>query len=256
MSINFENITPDLLHRYYQAYVIPNLIYCCQVWQGGDEVQLQPIENAVAKFWELSPTKKPPKSFIEPRLLFILFDLNYVKKMRDGISPLDFDEMFKTSTMKNPRDNVDEKIPAPTFRLEISRHKFGNRTRSYWNLLPKDIRHLKYNSFKREAKTYVLNNSERFLNLGNKNKARPKDLPEIVPYEPSKVEIKIAKISTTTVQTTIKNKSNSAALKRLDKKVKIDKISKPVTQKLRIQQVLPVTKTRHFKKQDGELPSP
>jgi hypothetical protein len=115
---------------------------------------------------------------------------------------------------------------------------------------------LKYNSFKREAKTYVLNNSERFLNLGNKNKARPKDLPEIVPYEPSKVEIKIAKISTTTVQTTIKNKSNSAALKRLDKKVKIDKISKPVTQKLRIQQVLPVTKTRHFKKQDGELPSP
>ena len=115
------------------------------------------------------------------------------------------------------------------------------------------MRHLNYNSFKKEAKTYVTNNSERFLNLGSKNKTRPRDLPEIVPYEPSKVEIKIAKISTTTAQTAVKNKSTSAALKRLDKKVKIDK---PVTQKLRIQQVQPITKIRHFKRQDGELPSP
>jgi hypothetical protein len=130
MSSNFENITPDLLHRYYQAFVMPNLIYCCQVWQGGDEAQLQSIERAVTKFWELSPTKKPPKSVVEPRILFILFDLNYVKKMKDGKSPLDFDEMFKTSTVKNLRENVDERLAAPSFRLEVSRHKFSNRTRS------------------------------------------------------------------------------------------------------------------------------
>ena len=114
------------------------------------------------------------------------------------------------------------------------------------------MRHLNYNSFKKEAKTYVINNSERFLNLGSKNKTRPRDLPEIVPYEPSKVA-KIAKISTTMAQTAVKNKSASATLKRLDKKVKIDK---PVTQKLRIHQAPPITKIRQFRRQDGELPSP
>ena len=235
MLQSLEGLTPDLVHRYYQVYIMPNLIYCCQVWQSGDETQLQPIVNAISKFWKLSPAGKPPKDFIEPRILFILFDLNYVKKMKDGRSPLDFDEIFKISTTGNTRENLEEKLAAPTFRLEISRYKFSNRVRPYWNSLPKDIRHLSYNSFKKEAKTYVLNNSERFLNFGNRNRARPRDLPEIVPYIPPKVA--------TTIQTTIKNKINkpSTSVKRLNKEIKI---VKPVDQNTRIHKAAPIIKPK------------
>lgn len=185
MNQSFEGIASDILQMYYQIYVMPALIYCCQVWQSGDEAQLNPIEKAVSKFWELSPTGKPPADFIEPRILFILFDLNYTKKMKIGKSPLDFNEIFKTSKATGLGKNADDRIAAPSFRLEISRNIFSRRAGRYWNLIPKEIRDLEYGPFKKEAKSYVLNNSERFLNLGNKNKTRVKDLPEIVPYEPA-----------------------------------------------------------------------
>jgi hypothetical protein len=108
------------------------------------------------------------------------------------------------------------------------------------------MRHLDYTSFKKEAKTYVINNSERFLNLGNKNKARPRDLPELVPYEPPKIA--------TVAQIAAKNKTNKSAttnVKRLGKKAKIDK---PVAQISRIHKASPITKVKQLCRQDGVLP--
>ena len=109
------------------------------------------------------------------------------------------------------------------------------------------MRHLNYNSFKKEAKTYVINNSERFLNLGNKNKARPRDLPELVPYEPPKIA--------TVAQIAAKNKTNKSAttnVKRLGKKAKINK---PVAQISRIYKASPITKVKQLCRQEsGVLP--
>ena len=166
--------------------MMPNLIYCCQLWNGGEEIHLQKIERALENYWRLGQTGRPPEHITPVRVLFILFDLNYAKKMQDGLNPLNFDEIFKIPA--NARENIQGRLPVPYFRLEISRSKFSNRTRAYLNLLPKEIKDLNYSCFRREAKKYVLDNSAWFLNLGNKNGAGAKDLPPIVPYAPKKKE--------------------------------------------------------------------
>ena len=65
--------------------------------------------------------------------------------------------------------------------------RFSIRTIDFWNLLPKEIRDLRYDFFKKEAKKFVVNNKERFLNLGNKDKTGPKYLPKLIPYVPPKL---------------------------------------------------------------------
>ena len=92
------------MEQYYQSFVMPNLIYCCQLWNGGEEKQLEKIENAIKKYWKLSPTGRPPDEIIPVRVLFILFDLNYTKKMKEGLTPLNFKEIFKIT--ENSRENV------------------------------------------------------------------------------------------------------------------------------------------------------
>jgi hypothetical protein len=72
--------------------------------------------------------------------------------------------------MSNSRPNNEEHLGFVFKKLNISRRKFSYRTRAYWNLLPKDIRYLTYSGFKTKAKEYVLKNSRKFLNLGNKDK--------------------------------------------------------------------------------------
>ena len=52
---------------------------------------------------------------------------------------------------------------------------------------------LNYQSFKREAKIYVLANQKWFLNIGDRNGAGAKDLPPIKPYHPSKPLEKLTK---------------------------------------------------------------
>ena len=180
---NFANLTQALLERYYQVYVMPSLIYCCQIWHGGDETILRDIEAAIKNFWNLSPTG-PPEDFIGPRILLIIFDLNYAKKMWDGTSAVDFNKMYKIEEDENTRENEDEILRKRSHNIKCSRLRFSMRTRNYWNLLPKEIRHLEYHFFKREAKKFVINNQDRFLNYGNKDKTHPKYLDPIVPYVP------------------------------------------------------------------------
>ena len=163
---------------------MPNLIYCCQLWSGGEEKQLEKIENALIKYWKLGLTGRPPDGIIPVRILFILFDLNYTKKMKEGLTSLNFKEIFKVT--ENSRENVNGRLPVPSIRLEISRTKFSTRARNYWNLLPKEIMDLNYQCFKRVAKIYVLANQKWFLNIGDRNGASAKDLPPIKPYNPSK----------------------------------------------------------------------
>ena len=54
---------------------------------------------------------------------------------------------------------------------------------------------LNYQSFKKEAKKYVISNQKWFLNLGDRNGAGAKDLPPIKPYNPSKLVKKAPKSS-------------------------------------------------------------
>jgi hypothetical protein len=181
----FANITPALLKTYYQVYVTPALIYCSQVWNPGNEAQLKDIEKAVEIFWRLSK-KGPPKDHISPRLHLLILDLNYVKKLWDGKSVINFDEMFQTPVMSNSRPNDEEHLGAVFKKLNISRRKFSFRTRAYWNLLPKDIRYLTYSGFKTKAKEYVLKNSRKFLNLGNKDKEVDHKIFELADKLPAK----------------------------------------------------------------------
>ena len=160
---------------------MPSLIYCCQIWHGGDETILREIESAIRNFWKLSPTG-PPDDFVGPRILLIIFDLNYAKKMWDGTSAVDFNKMYKIEEDENTRENGDEILRKRSHNIKCSRLRFSMRTRNYWNLLPKEIRHLEYHFFKREAKKFVINNQERFLNYGNKDKIHPKYLDPIKPY--------------------------------------------------------------------------
>ena len=187
---NFANLTQALLERYYQVYVLPSLIYCCQVWHGGDETILREIESAIRNFWKLSPSG-PPKDFIGPRILLIIFDLNYAKKMWDGITAIDFNKMYKVDEDENTRENDEEILRKRPHNIKCSRLRFSMRTRNYWNLLPKEIRHLEYHFFKREAKKFVIENQDRFLNFGNKDKTHPKYLDPIKPYVPPKVRAKV-----------------------------------------------------------------
>ena len=133
---------------------------------------------------KLGPDGTPPDHIIPVRLLFILFDLNYTKKMKEGLSPLNFREIFKIPPGFN--GDLNDKLPVPFYRLEISRTKFSTRARKFWNFLPKEIKELNYYQFKKEAKNYVLANADWFLNFGNRNGAGAKDLPKIKPFVPKK----------------------------------------------------------------------
>ena len=163
------NITPALLEKYYQVYIIPNLIYCSQLWNPANEAQLREIENAVERFWRLSKNG-PPKDHIKPRLLLLMIDLNYVKIIWDGNHVLDFDEIFETEKHRPDRVDTDDKLPMINKRLNVSKKMFSYRTRTYWNLIPKSIRHMTYSGFKTKAKEFILENSRLFLNQGNKDK--------------------------------------------------------------------------------------
>ena len=132
------------------------------MWSGGEEKQLEKIERALRKYWKLGPTGEPPDHIIPVRLLFILFDLNYTKKMKEGLSPLNFNEIFKIPP--GFKGDLNDKLPVPYYRLEISRTKFSTRARKLWNFLPKEIKELNYYQFKKEAKNFVLANAAWFLN--------------------------------------------------------------------------------------------
>ena len=212
---NFANLTQALLERYYQVYVMPSLIYCCQIWHGGDETILREIEAAIRNFWSLSPTG-PPKDFVGPRILLIIFDLNYAKKMWDGTSAVNFNKMYKTEEDENTRENDDETLRKRPHNIKCSRLRFSMRTRNYWNLLPKEIRHLEYHFFKREAKKFVVNNQDRFLNFGNKDKTHPKFLDPIKPYVPPKISTKAAKPTQDKSTTKAKEKSRGGAVIKLE----------------------------------------
>ena len=180
---NFANLTQALLERYYQVYVLPSLIYCCQIWHGGDEDMLREIESAIRNFWKLCPGG-PPEDFVWPRVLLIIFDLNYAKKMWDGISAIDFNKMYKIDEDENTRENKDGLLRKRSHNIKCSRLRFSMRTRNYWNLLPIEIRKLDYHFFKKEAKKFVIENQARFLNFGDKDKTHPKFLPKWKPYVP------------------------------------------------------------------------
>ena len=163
------NITPTILKKFYQVYVLPALTYCCQVWNPADEIQLREVEKAVNDFWKLSK-KGPPKDHIPPRLLLIILDLNYVKKLKEGNHVLDFDAVFETEKYKIERKDLNDKLPIIRKDLQVSRTKFSYRTRPYWNKLPKQIREMTYSGFKTKAKEFVMDNAREFLNMGNKDK--------------------------------------------------------------------------------------
>ena len=186
LTDSLDGISTYQMVQYYQSFVMPNLIYCCQLWSGGGEKQLNKIERALRKYWKLGPTGVPPDYIIPVRLLFILFDLNYTKKMKEGLSPLNFNEIFKVPP--GFKGDLNDKLPVPYYRLEISRTKFSTRARKLWNFLPKEIKELNYYQFKRETKNFVLANAAWFLNFGNKNGAGAKDLPKIKPLVPKKIE--------------------------------------------------------------------
>ena len=180
---SLDGISMFQMELYYQTFVMPHLIYCCQLWCGGEEKQLEKIERALDSFWKLGPTGRPPESVVPVRLLFIIFDLNYTKKMRDGLSPLNFEEIFKIPA--SFKGDYNKKLPVPHYKLtSISKTKFSTRARKYWNFLPKEIKDLSYPNFKKEAKLYVLSNADWFLNFGNKNGAGAKDLPKLKLYVP------------------------------------------------------------------------
>ena len=163
------NITPTILKKFYQVYIIPALIYCSQIWNPATEVPLRDIEKAVNTFWKLSKSG-PPKDHIPPRLLLIILDLNYVKKLKDGNHVLEFDKIFETSKYKTEREDIEDKLPIIRKDLEVSRLNFSYRTRQYWNKLPKQTRDMTYSGFKASAKDFVMNNAREFLNVGNKDK--------------------------------------------------------------------------------------
>ena len=106
--------------------------------------------------------------------------------MWDRRSALNFDEMYETPVSNKMRSNDEELLPAQTHKLKLARLRFSYRTRPYWNLVTKEIRHLKYGSFKREAKKFVIANAMRFLNLGNKDKIVCHRLSTPTTYEPQK----------------------------------------------------------------------
>ena len=177
------NITPTILKKFYQVYVIPALIYCSQIWNPASEVPLRDIEKAVNTFWKLCKSG-PPKDHISPRLLLIILDLNYVKKLKDGNHVLEFDKIFETNKYKTEREDIEDKLPIIRKDLEVSRLNFSYRTRQYWNKLPKHIRDMTYSGFKASAKDFVMNNAREFLNVGNKDKEVKHKIHETI--QPSK----------------------------------------------------------------------
>ena len=78
------------------------------------------------------------------------------------------------------------------------------------NLLPKDIRYYTYSGFKTKAKEYVLKNSRKFLNLGNKDKEVDHKIFEFTDKLPTK------KVGSKIVNKKIVNEKIKA-LRRLNK---------------------------------------
>ena len=131
---------------------------------------------------------------------------------------LNFDEIFQTPVSNNYCPHDDKHLGAIFKSLNISRSKFSYRTRAYWNLLPKDIRHLTYSGFKIKAKEYVLKHSRKFLNLGNEDKEVNHKVLELNDYAPPKHAEKTL-IEKTLIKKTLINEQIKA-LRRLHKNKK------------------------------------
>ena len=194
-------------------------------------VQDEQVSVGLLAFWRLSK-RGPPKDHISPRLHLLILDLNYVKKLWDGKSVINFDEMFQTPVSSNSRPNDEEHLGAVFKRLNISRQKFSFRTRACWNLLPKDIRYLTYSGFKTKAKEYVLKHSRKFLNLGNKDKEVDHKIFEITDQLPSKkMGAKIVNKKIKALRRLNKNKMNATTAVILDfGSAKVSKPKKPLKQ--------------------------
>ena len=95
--------------------------------------------------------------------------------MAIGKSALDFETMFKTPSPLDPQEILkkakfrDNKIVIPKLRLKLSRQCFNFRVRPYWNLLPNDLKTMKPAKFKTEIKVHIMENKQKFLNIGLKD---------------------------------------------------------------------------------------
>ena len=86
-----------------------------------------------------------------------------MKKIWDGLTPHEFDELFKEQ--KSPKDSENEngKLYIYRVRLDVSKTEFTYRIRKYWNLIPEDIQKLPLPVFKKRVTEYIINNSATFI---------------------------------------------------------------------------------------------
>ena len=157
------------MQKIYNTYIQSRIDYCSAVYHPGSESLLKPITKAVNAFWKLCSRDTPHENFMNPRLRLILNDLVFFHNIAHGKSVIDYKTMFKTSSpispevIKEESKFRDKKLCIPKWRLNIARLTFSFRVRSYWNLIPKNIKLMKAAKFKPEVKKYILDNERKFL---------------------------------------------------------------------------------------------
>tara|TARA_B100000780_G_scaffold16958_1_gene11112 strand:- start:349 stop:1863 length:1515 start_codon:yes stop_codon:yes gene_type:complete len=168
MTRFFHNKTEALLVCFYNAYMIPKLIYGCHVWSLGTEKYLRKLDEIVAKYWRMNKTRGPnggpPPDFLKPSLLFIHMDQRLVHKIIRGDSSLNFDSLF-TLTDSSTRLGSDLKIDIPRFRLKFNKHKLSVRAAVFFNALPSEYYELTPTLFKKASKLHILENIQKYSNM-------------------------------------------------------------------------------------------
>ena len=168
MSKFFQNKTEPLLVCFYNAYMLPKLLYGCHIWSLGTEKHLRKLDKIIAKYWKMNrkrgPNGGPPDEFLKPSLLFILMDQIQVHKIIRGDSSLEFDSMF-TLAETNTRQGSELKIVIPRYRLNFNKHKFSIRAARFFNALPSEYHDLTPTLFKKAARLHILENKQMYSNM-------------------------------------------------------------------------------------------
>ena len=168
---NFINRSPEIMIRVFNAYILSRIDYCSAVWHPGTESAEKHLERVVDSFWKAGSRGRPPENFMRPRLRMIQTDVILIHKMYHGLSTLEFREIFKENppklkTLHDLSQVRNNKLSIPKWRLKIARNRFSFRTRAYWNQIPDEIKSLSVPRFKTHVKKYIMDNAQKFLNMG------------------------------------------------------------------------------------------
>ena len=166
-------LSDDMKHIFYNAYILPIMDYCCQIWGKGNTSHINKIyslQKRIAKIVLRKPKRSSSFGLLKDLKWLTFTDrCKYqtavlVYKIRNHMTPsymanlIDFsDDKSYTLRSTTKHDLVVHHLP----KTNYLKYSFSYFSMNVWNQIPVQIRNSKkVSSFKNKYKSFLLNNMD------------------------------------------------------------------------------------------------